>query len=104
MVVGNAGTLQGGFSLLPDARQDDGLLDVGIEALARLSDWGRVEYSVLTRSRRDDYCLERFRALRVEITVDAELPRQVDGEIIASGRSLTVTVRARALTVRTPAR
>jgi diacylglycerol kinase family enzyme len=58
---------------------------------------------VLTRSRRDDYCLERFRARRVEITVDAELPRQVDGEIITPGRSLTVTVHSGALTVRTPA-
>jgi diacylglycerol kinase family enzyme len=40
----------------------------------------------------------------VEITADAELPRQADGEIIAPGRSLTVTVRSGALTVRTPAR
>lgn len=104
VVVGNAGLLPGGFPLLPDARPDDGLLDVGILGPTRLADWGRVGYRVLTRSRRDDYCLERFRARRVEITADAELPRQADGEIIAPGRSLTVTVRSGALTVRTPAR
>src|SRR5205823_11841733 len=34
VVVGNAGLLPGGFTLLPRARLDDGLLDVGILAPA----------------------------------------------------------------------
>ncbi len=104
VVVGNAGLLPGRFPLLPDARPGDGLLDVGILAPAGLADWARVGYRVLTRSRRDDHCLERFRAGRVEITADADLPRQTDGEIITAGRSLTVTVRPGALTVRIPGR
>ena len=68
-----------------------------------LADWARIGYRVLARSRRDDRCLERFRARRVEITADAELPRETDGEILTPGRSLTVTVRPGALAVRTPA-
>ena len=32
VVVGNSGLLPGGFSLLPDARLDDGVLDVGVLA------------------------------------------------------------------------
>jgi diacylglycerol kinase family enzyme len=104
VVVGNAGLLPGGFPLLPDARPDDGLLDVGILAPAGLADWARVGYRVLTRSRRDDRRLERFRARHVEITADAELPRETDGEILTPGRSLTVTVRPGALAIRTPGR
>jgi diacylglycerol kinase family enzyme len=46
--------------------------------------------------------LERFQASKVEITASAPLPREVDGELFDSGRSLTVTVRPRALTVRMP--
>ena len=104
MVVGNAGLLPGGFPLLPDALPHDGRLDVGILAPAGLADWARVGFRVLTRSRRDDRCLERFRARQVEITADADLPRQTDGEVIAPGRSLMVTIRPGALIVRTPAR
>ncbi|HEY0719450.1 MAG TPA: diacylglycerol kinase family protein, partial [Streptosporangiaceae bacterium] len=103
VVVGNAGLLPGGFPLLPDARPDDGLLDVGILAPAGLAGWARVGYRVLARSRRDDHRLERFRARKVEITADTDLPREADGEIINPGRSLTVTLRPRALIVRTPA-
>jgi diacylglycerol kinase family enzyme len=102
VVVGNAGLLPGGFPLLPDARPDDGLLDVGILAPASLAGWVRVGYRVLTRSRRDDHRLERFRARKVEITTTAELPRETDGEIMDPKKSLTVTLRPRALIVRTP--
>ena len=104
VVVGNVGLLPGGFPLLPDALPHDGRLDVGILAPAGLADWARVGFRVLTRSRRDDRCLERFRARQVEITCDADLPRQTDGEVIAPGRSLMVTIRPGALIVRTPAR
>jgi hypothetical protein len=38
----------------------------------------------------------------VEIRADRELPRQVDGEVIAPGRALTVTVLPAALLVRVP--
>jgi diacylglycerol kinase family enzyme len=102
VVVGNAGLLPGGFPLLPDARPDDGLLDVGILAPASLAGWARVGYRVLTRSRRDDHRLERFRARKVEISASTRLPRETDGEIIEPGRSLTVDVRPRTLIVRTP--
>jgi len=104
VVVGNVGLLPGGFALLPDARLDDGLLDVGILAPAGPAGWGRVARRVLTSSRHDDQNLERYRARRIEIEADAELPREVDGEVITPGRSLTVTLRPAALLVRVPIR
>ena len=102
VVVGNAGLLPGGFPLLPDARPDDGLLDVGILAPASLFGWVHVGVRVLTRSRRDDHRLERYRARTVEITADHPLPREADGEIIAPGQRLVVNLRPRSLIVRTP--
>jgi len=102
VVVGNAGLLPGGFMLLPDARLDDGLLDVGILAPASLFGWARVAHRVLTASRRDDQYLVRFQARQVEIRADRDLPRQVDGEVIGPGRALSVTVLPAALLVRVP--
>jgi diacylglycerol kinase family enzyme len=102
VVVGNAGLLPGGFTLLPQARLDDGLLDVGILAPAGPGGWLRVAHRVLTGSGRDGRPLERHQARRIEIRAETELPREVDGEVIAPGRSLTVTLLRRALTVRVP--
>jgi diacylglycerol kinase family enzyme len=102
VVVGNAGLLPGGFTLLPRARLDDGLLDVGILAPGGLAGWARVAHQVLSGGGRDGRQLERHQARRVEIRTDTELPREVDGEVITPGRSLTVTLLRRALTVRVP--
>ncbi len=102
VTVGNSGALPGGFPIMPDALLDDGMLDVLILAPAGPMGWANVGYRVLLRSRRDDMRLERYRARTVEIQANAELPRQVDGELIGCARSLTVAVLPGALTVRVP--
>jgi len=102
VVVGNSGLLPGGFSLLPDARVDDGLLDVGILAPHGPFGWPRLATRVLTNSSRQDRMLERFQARRIEVTTGALLPREVDGELVTPGHTLTVTVLPSALTVRIP--
>lgn len=103
VVVGNVGLLPGGFALLPEARPDDGVLDVGILAPSGAFGWPRVGWRVLTRSRNDDALLERYRARRVEIASEAPLPRQADGELIGTDASLTVSLAPGGLLVRVPA-
>jgi diacylglycerol kinase family enzyme len=102
VVVGNSGLLPGGFSLLPDARPDDGLLDVGVLAPHGPFGWPRLATRVLARSHHEDRMLERFQARKVEISATTSLPREVDGELVAASPSLTVTVVPSALTVRMP--
>jgi diacylglycerol kinase family enzyme len=102
VVVANVGLLPGGFTLLPGARLDDGRLDVGILAPSGAWGWVRVAGRVLARDRRQDRSLERFQARRVQISADTDLPRQADGEIVAPGRTLAVSVCPSALTVRQP--
>jgi diacylglycerol kinase family enzyme len=102
VTVGNSGALPGGFVILPDARVDDGLLDVLILAPSGLAGWVEVGLRVAVRGRGDGRQLERHQARTVDIRADAKLPRQIDGEVITSGRSLSVAVRPGALLVRVP--
>jgi diacylglycerol kinase family enzyme len=104
VTVGNSGALPGGFAVMPDARPDDGRLDVVVLAPAGLLGWADVGYRVALGSRRDDTQLERYQARTVEIRAKSPgLPRQLDGEIVATSSSLSVRVLPRALLVCVPA-
>jgi diacylglycerol kinase family enzyme len=103
VVVGNTGLLPGGFALLPDAKVDDGVLDVGVLAPHGPFGWSRVATRVLTNSRHTDRMLERFQARKVEITARELLPREVDGELVTRGHTLSASIRPGVLTVRVPA-
>ena len=101
VIVGNVGRLQGGVRLLAAAEPDDGQMDVAIIAPRSLLHWLRLAWGVL---RRHDHIpgMEVLRARRVEIISDRDQPRELDGDAIAPGRTLTVTVRPRALTLCVP--
>jgi diacylglycerol kinase family enzyme len=105
VTVGNSGALPGGFAIMPDARLDDGMLDVVVLAPSGPLGWADVGYRVALGSRRDDAQLERFRASAVEIRAvepAVGLPRQVDGELTGPSSALTVRVLPAALLVRVP--
>jgi YegS/Rv2252/BmrU family lipid kinase len=101
VLVGNVGRLQGGIPLLPDAEPDDGYLDVAVLTPHNLRHWLSLAWGVLRR-RRDIARMETFQARRVEVTSGREQPRELDGDVIAPARSLTVTIRPRALCLCVP--
>jgi YegS/Rv2252/BmrU family lipid kinase len=101
VIVANVGRLQGGVRLLAAAEPDDGYMDVAIIAPRSLLHWLRLAWGVLRRHDRIPR-MEVLRARRVEIISDRDQPRQLDGDAIASGRTLTVTVRPGALKLCVP--
>jgi diacylglycerol kinase family enzyme len=102
VVVANAGLLPGGFPLLPAARLDDGVLDVGILAPSGGWDWIRLAGRVLAGGWRQDRARERRQGRQVRVCADAVLPRQVDGEVVPPGRAFSVSVCPGTLVVRVP--
>ncbi|MGC8626145.1 MAG: diacylglycerol/lipid kinase family protein [Acidimicrobiales bacterium] len=102
VVIGNTGCLPGGFSLMPEARLDDGLLDVAVLAPRGAMDWALLADHVLAGKKHDEAYLRRHQAKSVEVTANADLPRQLDGEAMAPGRSLAIEVLHQALLVRSP--
>jgi diacylglycerol kinase (ATP) len=83
VTVGNGGRHGGGFWICPDARIDDGVLDVclcdGLGTLGILSFLPRVMRGTHTGAS----CVHMHRALRVRVTSPDPLPVHADGEIVA---------------------
>ncbi|TKK77548.1 phosphatase PAP2 family protein [Kribbella jiaozuonensis] len=104
VVVGNVGMLQANIPLLPDARPDDGLLDVVVIAPRRVTQWPIVLWRLMTRTNRTDMYLERFTGRKVEIHAAVDVQRQLDGDPIGPGQFLSCEIEPGALTARVPKR
>jgi YegS/Rv2252/BmrU family lipid kinase len=100
VVVGNVGKLQGGIPLIPDAKPDDGVLDVVLVAPRHGLDWLRVAGRVLRRAHVADRRMERVRGKHVVIEASRSQPRQLDGDLIDDGRTLDIQVEPGALGVK----
>jgi diacylglycerol kinase (ATP) len=102
VVVGNVGYLQANIPLIPDAKYDDGLLDVMVASPRSARDWVRLTTRVLTRQRRSDEQLDRITGRRVTITVEERDQYQLDGDTVGECGSMVAEVRPGALTLRVP--
>jgi diacylglycerol kinase family enzyme len=87
---------------MPDARPDDGLLDVAVLRTRTLPDWMRLALRVLLRRRRKDPELEVFRARRVEVHCDRPQPVERDGDPSGDADRVIVEVVPAALTLCVP--
>ena len=102
IVIGNVGYLQANIQLIPDAKADDGLLDVVIASPRGLRDWVRLTTQVLIRRHRPDDQLDRLTGRRVKITVDHPDHYQMDGDTVGECTSLVAEVQPGALLLRVP--
>jgi YegS/Rv2252/BmrU family lipid kinase len=103
VLIGNLGRLQGGLPVMPDARPDDGLLDVAVLQTRTVLDWLALAARVLLRRRRKDPQLELFTARRVEVGCDRPQPVERDGDPLDTPRDhLVVEVVPAALTLCVP--
>jgi YegS/Rv2252/BmrU family lipid kinase len=103
VLVGNLGRLQGGLPVMPDARPDDGLLDVAVLRTRTVLDWLTLAWRVLLRRPRKDPQLELFTARRVEVACDRPQPVERDGDPLDTPRDhLVVEVVPAALTLCVP--
>jgi YegS/Rv2252/BmrU family lipid kinase len=103
VLVGNLGRLQGGLTVMPDARPDDGQLDVAVLQTRTVADWLALAARVLLRRRRKDPQLETFQARRVEVHCDRRQPVERDGDPLDTPRDhLVIEVVPAALTLCVP--
>jgi diacylglycerol kinase family enzyme len=102
VLAGNVGRIGGGITLMPDARIDDGYLDLLTLSPHGVVGWTAVAVRVFSRRRTGHERVEHHRCRRVRITVDDPQPVQVDGDVVAEVRSVEIHLDRLALTVRMP--
>jgi diacylglycerol kinase family enzyme len=102
VIVGNVGTLTAGMPLLPDARIDDGLLDVVLLHPQRFLSWLPLAFRILGRRPHTDELVNRMRGHTVVIRADRDTPRELDGDTLGAGRELRMRCLHARLLVRVP--
>jgi diacylglycerol kinase family enzyme/membrane-associated phospholipid phosphatase len=102
VVIGNVGLLQAGIPLLPDARIDDGVLDVVVIAPRRLVGWVSLVWRVVTKHPGTDERLDRYTGRSVVVQAAHATPRQLDGDTVGAGTELRASIEAGRLLVRVP--
>jgi diacylglycerol kinase (ATP) len=103
-VVGNVGKLRGNLTLIPDARPDDGVLDLYIASPRRFRHWIKLALRLIARQPKRDDQVDQHSGRRVEIRIDGKDNYQLDGDVVGESTTLTAEIQPGALTVctRTP--
>ncbi|MFJ6078885.1 diacylglycerol/lipid kinase family protein [Pseudarthrobacter sp. NPDC092419] len=101
VMVGNCGKVQGGLEIFPDAKIDDGLLDVAVLAPhnGKLG-WLSVLAGIMGKGRNRDTSVEYFQGKSVEITLEHNDDYQLDGDHEGEGKHVLMTMDPGALTLR----
>jgi diacylglycerol kinase (ATP) len=104
VMIGNCGRIMGGVEIFPEAKFDDGVLDLLILAPRGRLGWLGVVAGIFGRNKRSKESVEYFQGKSAEITLEHEQEFQLDGDHVGTGKHLAVTVETGALKVRmTPA-
>jgi YegS/Rv2252/BmrU family lipid kinase len=103
LIVGNVGWLRGGLPLLPDARPDDGRLDAVVLIAGGLTRWLAVIADILLR-RPAPGRVYRAQFTTLRVTLDADRPWELDGEVMEPDLQLTVVAQPGDLLLRMPPR
>jgi diacylglycerol kinase family enzyme len=101
--VANVGQLQGGITLLPNARPDDGQLDVITLSPHTAVDWPVLIGRILGKRPDAGRQADTWRGSRVRISAGHPVPAEYDGDFIGERSELTVQVLPGALRLRCPA-
>jgi len=102
VLVANMGQLTGGIEAFPDARPDDGLLDVGVITADSLLDWSRALTSTALGKAASSPFVEITRGKRIDIRTDRRLLYEIDGGEREKTKKLKVRAKAGAIRIKVP--
>jgi diacylglycerol kinase (ATP) len=92
VLVGNVGRILGGVEVFPEARCDDGVLDIGVLTADRRRDWLRVGARALVGRIESSPFVEITQATTAQIRLDRKRPWQLDGGDRSPAKRFDVSV------------
>jgi diacylglycerol kinase family enzyme len=104
VLVGNMGDVFGGLSAFPDARPDDGRLNVAVVTADSITDWARTLGRTLVKDAASSPFVEMTTAEKIEVRLDRKRPYELDGGDRPKTKRLTFRVKPAAVTVCVPER
>jgi diacylglycerol kinase (ATP) len=102
VVVGNCGQLTGGLELMPDARLDDGRLDVVLVAPHGVMGWLAVLHTLFTARRSDHRDLRRFASDSIDVVTSRPILAELDGDAVGPRSRMAARALPGALVVKVP--
>jgi YegS/Rv2252/BmrU family lipid kinase len=102
VLFGNIGTITGGLRVFPDAKPDDGFLEVGVVTAQGRMDWLRVLSRIVTHDPENSPMVNITRGRKASIRFDGPLPYQLDGGARTKTEKLRVRVEPGAVWICVP--
>ena len=101
VLVGNCGSVTGGLEVFPDAKPDDGKLDVAILSATNLREWASVMWRLVRGKQQQPDLVARFTGTTVNVALAQPMPYELDGEDRPPVTALSFGIEPDALAVRT---
>jgi diacylglycerol kinase (ATP) len=102
ILLGNLGAIFGGVKLFPDARPDDGVLELGIVTAEGLFQWTRTLARTTVGDPNRSPFVRTTKASSVDVALDRKVRYELDGGDRSKVKSFRVEVEERALRVCVP--
>jgi diacylglycerol kinase (ATP) len=104
VLVGNMGDVLGGIAVFPDARPDDGRLDVGVVTASGMLEWARTLSKTAVGRAASSPFVETTTATRIDVRLGTKRPYELDGGDRPATKRLKFRVKPGAIEVCVPDR
>jgi diacylglycerol kinase family enzyme len=102
VLFGNVGTVLGGLTLFPDARPDDGTLEMGVVTAKGAIEWGRALARTVTGVPDDSSFIRTVAGTTFDVRLDRKMPYELDGGERPKTKRLKVGIHPGSVTVCVP--
>jgi diacylglycerol kinase (ATP) len=102
LLFGNMGSLGMGFEAFPEARPDDGILEVGVVTAHGVAQWARVTSRIASGHPERSRFVRTTRGKKIRVDLDRPVRYELDGGARPSSRKLRVGIEPGAIVMSVP--